>query len=204
MDVTAPPLAGMMPNLRGRPLPVAPPAAGSGAAVANHVCGGAGACATCSAGGGIGAAAMPVAGIADGPDLLLASGVRIRRRRIGAATVSQAELAQAVRGVQLLPIQHQLLLARLGIPIELVPTPQLEGSSHGSGQPVLGLTTIERDGSGPASPTRLRIATKSPTVGMNPRNAIGEVVQHEIGHVIAVTARQDQSEAAAIRYAASY
>lgn len=159
------------------------------------------------AGGGQAAAAaaapVEVDGVQDGPDLVLPSGVRIRRKRVGMFSVSQAELQQAIRGVQLLPLQHQLVIARSGIPIELLPIAQLEQVS-GTSQPVLGATAVVQDGSGAWIPTRIRIAVRSPLATTNRLNSIGEVTQHEIGHALAVLGNQDRSEDAAHRYAARY
>jgi hypothetical protein len=155
-------------------------------------------------GGGTAAAAPPeVDGIQEGPDVVLASGVHIRRKRVGMFSVSQSELAQAIRGVQLLPLQHQLIIARAGIPIELLPIEHLE-QVEGTTQPVLGATAVVHDSSGAWIPTRIRAAVRSPLAAQNPINSIGEVVQHEIGHAIAVLGHQDRSEEAAIRYAARY
>lgn len=144
-----------------------------------------------------------VLGEPDGPDLVLPSGVRIRRKRIGGHVVSQAELLQAIRGVQLLPLQHQLVIARAGIPIELLPLRNLEQVA-GTTEPVLGATAVAQDASGTWIPTRIRVAVRSPEANVNVANAIGEVTQHEIGHAIAVLGSQDRSEETAIRYAQRY
>lgn len=161
--------------------------------------------ATVSGGGTGGASAAPLEadGAQEGPDVVLPSGVRIRRKRVGMFSVTQSELAQAIRGVQLLPLQHQLVIARAGIPIELLPIAQLEQVT-GTSQPVLGATAVVQDGRGAWIPTRIRAAVRSPLAGQNPINSIAEVVQHEIGHAIAVLGNQDRSEEAAMRYAASY
>lgn len=142
--------------------------------------------------------APEINGPADGPDILLPTGVRIRRKRIGSARVGDAELQQAIRGVQLLPVAHQNLIARLGLPIELVPVVQLE-RMVGKTDPIVGATAIEGpDGS--ARPTRIRIAAYQAQV----RTSVTEATQHEIGHAIAVQLRQDTSEATAMRYAQMY
>ncbi len=152
------------------------------------------------------AAAPPpmVQGTPDGADIVLPSGVRIRRTRIGAQRVGEQQLLQAIRGVQLLPPQHQAALARTGIPIELVPAQSLEVAAGMSG-PVLGLTTIENR-EGTWQPTRLRVAVDSPRSGPSNAgvNGVEEVVQHEIGHVIAVLGSQDRTEQTAMLYAATY
>lgn len=144
-----------------------------------------------------------VDGLAEGADLVLPSGVRIRRKRVGGQSVSQAELTQAIRGVQMLPLQHQLVIARAGIPIELLPIQQLEQVA-GTTDPVLGATAVVQDGSGAWIPTRIRVAVRSPLANANGANTIGEVTQHEIGHAIAVLGSQDRSEQAAERYAQRY
>ncbi|MCW2928028.1 MAG: hypothetical protein JWM86_1996, partial [Thermoleophilia bacterium] len=142
-------------------------------------------------------------GMPDGPDVVLPSGVHVRRTSVGGRRVSEAALLQAVRGIQQLPVQHQLLIARAGIAVELVPVAQLE-QVEGTSQPVLGATAVNQDSSGRWIPSRIRIAVDSPISARGGVNAIGEVTQHEIGHAIAVMGTEDRSEAAAIRYAASY
>jgi len=141
-----------------------------------------------------------VHGTPTGPDLVLPTGVRIRLTRIGTATVTQAALAQAVRGIQLLPIPHQQLLARIGIPIQLLPVANLE-QVPGTVNPVLGATAVGTDSDGRIVPSQIRIAAASTRAAPY---SISEVVQHEIGHAFAVVGRQDTSEAAAERYAATY
>lgn len=194
MDVTPTPLSGTMPLIDRQRLTGASslvpvrPATGGGA-------GGSGAEAT---------AAGPdeVRGSPDGPDIVLASGIHLRRRRIGAAQVTAAELLQAVRGVQLLPLAHQRAIAMLGVPVELLPVQHLEQVA-GTTEPVVGATAV----SGPIGagvPTLVRIAARSPWAAQGGAQAIGEVVQHELGHVISVLTRQDRSEEAAIRYAQTY
>lgn len=140
-------------------------------------------------------APMEVAGVADGPELVLESGVRIQRQRIGAARVSDAAFRDAVRGVMRLPQSHQRLLAAMRIPVELVPTAQLE-QVPGTTMPVVGATRVSGpDGS--ARVERLRIATQQAVHG----SSVEECVQHEVGHVIGVTAKQDLGEHFAERYA---
>ena len=55
------------------------------------------------------------------------------------------------------------------------------------------------------TPTLVRVCVRSP-LSANPgaREAVGEIVQHELGHVVAVLTGQDRSEAAAERYAITY
>jgi hypothetical protein len=197
MDVTRSPIPGMMPHLAHHPalakrvvLEAAPP-------VDRQVAGGGGPAPPTVSGGGD-SLTPPIQGSIDGPDVLLPSGVRIRRKRIGAFRVGRFELQQAIAAVQLLPLQHQQLIARLGIPIELVPVAQLEQMSHTT-QPVVGATLIDGpDGHG--RPTQIRIAAFQSRLNTN----LGEAVQHEIGHAIAVVANQDTSEQTAIQYAQSY
>lgn len=136
-----------------------------------------------------------VAGVADGPELVLSTGVRIQRQRIGAARVSDAAFREAVRGVMRLPQSHQRLLAAMRIPVELVPTTQLE-QVPGTTMPVVGATRVTGP-DGNARPERLRIATGQAVHG----TSVEECVQHEIGHVVGVTARQDLGEEFAHRYA---
>ena len=150
----------------------------------------------------LGAAAPPpeVRGTPTGPDLVMPTGVRIRLTRIGAATVTQAALAQAIRGIQQLPIAHQQLLARTGIPVQLLPVANLE-QVPGTKHPVLGATAVGTDPEGRIVPSQIRIAAASTRT--HPYS-ISEVVQHEIGHAFAVLVSPDTSEAAAARSAATY
>lgn len=189
MDVARPPIPGMMPHLSQRE-PLRADARAYGRAAAGGTVDGGG-----SAGGG---EAAEVNGPADGPDVVLPSGVRIRRKRIGAARVGDAELQQAIRAVQLLPVAHQLLIARLGLPIELVPVAQLE-RLPGTTEAVVGATLVLGP-DGAARPAKIRIAAYQAQV----RSSVTEAVQHEIGHAIAVVARQDTSEETATQYARSY
>lgn len=141
-------------------------------------------------------ASVQVRGEVDGPMYRLPSGVLLRRRRIGAERVSDAELMQAARGVQLLPLNEQTALARSGVVIDLVPAAVMDNNQVGS-------TGIAHSG-GRWVPTEVRIATKSPqSAAGTGKMAIGEITQHEIGHVLAVLGGQDRSEAAADAYAAA-
>lgn len=197
MDVTRTPLPGMTPHLAYRTLlraaDVAASAPRAAAAPATAAGGGTHAYA---AGGGVDA--PEINGPADGPDVVLATGVRIRRKRIGAARVGDAELQQAIRGVQALPVAHQMLIARLGLPIELIPVVQLERLA-GTTDPVVGATLILGPDGG-AKPTKIRIAAYQAHL----KSSVTEATQHEIGHAIAVVSNQDMSEDTAIRYARSY
>jgi hypothetical protein len=139
-----------------------------------------------------------VAGTLDGPELVLPSGIRIQRQRIGDAVVSAQALRDAVRGILQLPMSHQRLLAALDVPVELVPVANFE-QVPGTTMPVVGATRV----SGPDGSTkveRLRIAANQSVHGTE----VEECVQHEIGHVIGVAARQDLSEDFAERVAARY
>lgn len=167
-----------------------------------------------AAGGGAGAAQPPpmaaavgvpaeVRGVADGADLVLPSGVHLRRTRYGASRVTDDQVAQAVRGIQLLPVQDQLAIARSGVVIELVPVEHLE-QVPGTTEPVLGATAVNQAAGGRWVPRGIRVAVDSPLSTRGGVNSIGEVVQHEIGHCIAVMGTQDRSEATAIRYAQTY
>lgn len=153
---------------------------------------------------GGGAAAQPsgnageISGITDGPDLVLASGVRVRRKRLGALRVGEREVKQALQGVSMLPFSDQKALAQLGIPIELVPVSQLE-QLPGTTRPVVGVTRINGP-NGMLRPQRIRIAALQAQVG----SSVREAVQHEIGHALLVVSRQDTSEESAIAYAARY
>jgi hypothetical protein len=193
MDVTSsPPIPGMTPHLADRePLRAAlpRPGAGSAAAVALPVVAG---------GGAVSATPGEVAGDVDGPDLVLPTGVRIRRRSIGSVRIGLTELQQAIRGVSLLPIAHQQTIARMGIPIELVPVVQLE-RVPGTTDPVVGATRVTGR-VGALVPERIRIAAYQSQVG----TSVQEAVQHEIGHALAVAAYQDRSEDTAIAYAKRY
>jgi hypothetical protein len=196
MDVTRSPIPGMMPHLAHRPALAGRVVLGAAPPVDRQVAGGGGPARSLVSGGD--SLTTPIEGTIDGPDVLLPSGVRIRRKRIGAVRVGQSELQQAIAAVQLLPINHQQLIARLGIPIELVPVAQLEQMSHTT-EPVVGATLIQGD-DGRDWPKKIRIAAYQ----SSHNSRLGEAVQHEIGHAIAVVANQDTSEQTAIRYAQSY
>lgn len=144
-----------------------------------------------------------VVGTPDGPDVVLPTGVRIRRMRIGTHRVTAAALQQAIRGITLLPVSHQRVLAQLGLPIELIPADQLE-HLPGATMPVIGGTGVGESLTGRLLVTHIRVVTESPYAALGGVNSIRETTQHEIGHALAVVGRQDRSEAAAIRYAATY
>lgn len=139
-----------------------------------------------------------VAGVPDGPDLVMPSGIRLQRQQFGASRVLPDQLRDAVRGVLKLPMADQHLVASIGFAIELVPVPHLE-QVQGSVDPVVGATrVVGPDGSIRAE--RVRIATLQEMVGTE----VEECVQHELGHVVAVHRSQDTSEQTAIAYAARY
>lgn len=153
-----------------------------------------------AAGAGLGAPAMPltIRGVQDGRELVLPSGVRLRRMTLAGAHVTERELMDVARAVMILPAQHQAMIARSGVAVELVPVAALEGG-------ILGATSIEQDGGGPWRPTLVRVAVRSPlSQAGSPRETIGEIAQHEIGHVLAVLTGQDRGEAAAERYAMTH
>ncbi|MCW2960937.1 MAG: hypothetical protein JWM25_1416 [Thermoleophilia bacterium] len=206
MEVSRPTPLGMMPFSRvAGAVDLAAPAH----AAPLHACGGAGSCRSCSGGGGgspgvstaaiqtLAAAAPPVTirGARDGPDITLSNGIKVRRMAVGNARVTERELHEAIRGILVLPVADQRLIARAGIPVELVPTAALEGG-------ILGATTILQSSAGGWSPSLVRVAVRSPLSNQGTgRERIGEIVQHELGHVRAVLLGQDRSEHAAERYA---
>jgi hypothetical protein len=131
-------------------------------------------------------------GVADGTAYRLRSGIVVQKRRVGNDRVSRDALRDILRAIDLLPAADQSLIARTGIVIMVLPVAALEGG-------LLGATTIVQDTVGaPWRPTVVRVAAHA---GRNGAEATGEIVQHEIGHVLAVLTRQDRSEAAAADYA---
>lgn len=131
----------------------------------------------------------------DGAPAKLPSGVLVYRRRLGERRVGNAEFLQACRGLAQLPTAHQQALARAGVPVYLVPSAGLEDG-------LLGATTIVQDTDGAAwRPTLVRVAVQA---GRDGAESTPEILQHEVGHVIAVLTGQDRSEAAAESYARRY
>jgi hypothetical protein len=194
MDVTRTLLPGTMPLWRPRALPaglLAPGSAGGASVPAPPAVDG----------GGTGGALPEIRGDADGPDYILPSGVRVRRTHIGQFRVTDAELQQALRGIQMLPLADQQLVASLGIPIQLLPVAHLE-QVEGTVDPVVGATLVTGD-PGRGKPVSIRIAAHMAQLP-NSTAQVQEAVQHEIGHTVSVVRRQDRSEAAAIAYAARY
>lgn len=107
------------------------------------------------------------------------------------ASVRPDELRVARAAVAKLPAADRALLARLGLRVQLVPSRGLEDG-------MLGATSIVRGRDGRWSPTAIRVASR--IEGRGP-GSLGEVVQHEVGHALAVLRRQDRSEDAAHAYA---
>lgn len=107
------------------------------------------------------------------------------------ASVRSTELRAARAAVAKLPAADRALLARLGLRVQLVPTRGLEDG-------MLGATSIVRGRDGRWSPTAIRVASRIDGRGAE---SLGEVVQHEVGHALAVLRRQDRSEDAAHAYA---
>lgn len=107
------------------------------------------------------------------------------------STVRTSELGAARAAVAKLPAADRALLARHGLRVQLVPTRALEDG-------MLGATSIVRGRDGRWSPTAIRVASRLDGRGAE---SLAEVVQHEVGHALAVLRRQDRSEDAAHAYA---
>ncbi len=140
------------------------------------------------------ASANEVRGAVDGAPILLPSGIVIQRRSLGRRRVTRQQLADAIRGIQMLPLADQQRVARLGVRVNLVPVATLEDT-------LLGATAIEQDQSGRWHPTAVRVAVAA---GLGGHEATAEIVQHELGHVLSVTRDQNLSEEAAEAYARSH
>lgn len=192
MDVSTP-IPGMMPYLSHRARLRPGSGQEQGAAAPGRLVDGGGLVAAASGGD-----PPELSGSPDGADLVLPSGIHVRKLRMGSLRVGNLQLQQAIRGIQLLPLAHQQLIASLGIPIELLPVTQLERVT-GTTDPVVGATRVTGP-DGRARPERIRIAAFQSQVG----SSVTEAVQHEIGHAVSVVTTQDTSEAAAIAYAARY
>jgi hypothetical protein len=108
--------------------------------------------------------------------------------------VRASELATARAAIAKLPKADRALLAQHHLHVELVGTKSLEDAMWGA-------TSVERDDAGKLIPTRIRVASHIHGVGAN---ALGEVVQHELGHAISVLREQDRSEDAAEAYARAH
>lgn len=120
-----------------------------------------------------------------------ARGVLVVPDRVRGAVISQAEMAAAVAALRRLPAADLALIASRGIAVHLVPTSGLEDG-------LLGATTILQAKDGSWYPTEIRIAAHA---GLSGEESLGEIVQHEFGHAVAVLRQQDRSEEAAIAYA---
>jgi hypothetical protein len=141
------------------------------------------------------AAENELVGASDGPAIRLPNGIVIQRRRLGRARVSQQDLLDVLRAIQQLPAADQNLIAQSGITLMLVPVAGLEGG-------LLGATTIVQDVEGsPWRPTVVRVAVSAHRRGSE---TTGEIVQHELGHVVSVLTNQDRSEEAAEKYARNH
>ena len=112
-------------------------------------------------------------------------------QRAAGARVTATELRVARAAVAQLPKADRALLARHGLQVRLVPKASLEDG-------MLGATSIERARDGRWAPTEIRIASRIAGKGAE---SLAEVVQHEIGHALAVLRDQDRSEDAAHAYA---
>ncbi len=119
--------------------------------------------------------------------------MQVRRSTIVTARpkVSSAQLREANRAVATLPKADRALLARHGLTVTLVPTKRLEDG-------MLGATSIVRGRDGRWTPTEIRVASRISGRGSE---SLAEVVQHEVGHALAVLRDQDRSEDAAHAYA---
>jgi hypothetical protein len=115
----------------------------------------------------------------------------VTARSGGSVRVDEARMRIARAAVAKLPTADRMLLARHGLRVQLVPTRALEDG-------MLGATTVVRRDSGRLVPTEIRVASRIEGRGAE---SLHEVVQHEVGHALAVLRRQDRSEAAAEAYA---
>ncbi len=112
-------------------------------------------------------------------------------QRAAGASVTAKELRTARAAVAKLPKADRALLVRHGLQVRLVPNASLEDG-------MLGATSIERARDGRWKPTEIRVASRIAGKGAE---SLAEVVQHEIGHALAVLRGQDRSEDAAHAYA---
>lgn len=112
-------------------------------------------------------------------------------QRTAGASVTAKELRAARMAVAQLPKADRALLVQHGLQVRLVPAASLEDG-------MLGATSIERARDGRWVPTEIRIASRIDGTGAE---SLAEVVQHEIGHALAVLREQDRSEDAAHAYA---
>jgi hypothetical protein len=105
--------------------------------------------------------------------------------------VTSPVMQAALSALRQLPEEDLALIARKGIRISLLPVSSLEDG-------LLGATTIQQVSDSSWRPTEIRIAAAA---GLPGGQAVGEIVQHEVGHAVAVLRKQDRSEEAAISYA---
>ena len=115
----------------------------------------------------------------------------VTSKRVSGDAVQARELREARTAVAKLPKADRALLAKHGLRVQLVPAKALEDG-------MLGATSIVRAADGRWTPTEIRIASKLHGRGAE---SLAEVVQHEVGHAIAVLRDQDRSEDAAHAYA---
>lgn len=115
----------------------------------------------------------------------------VTQQRVTGERVAAREFREAKAAVAKLPTADRALLARHGLRVTLVPTKSLEDG-------MLGATSIVRGDDGRWMPTQIRVASR---IGGRGAESLSEVVQHEIGHALAVLRRQDRSEDAAHAYA---
>lgn len=123
------------------------------------------------------------------------SGVVVIPDVLAGRQVTNSVMQAAIAALRKLPAEDLALIARSGIRIHLLPVSGLEDG-------LLGATTIEHNKSTDRwKPTDIRIAAAA---GLPGDQAVGEIVQHEVGHAVAVLRRQDRSEDAAISYARTH
>lgn len=105
--------------------------------------------------------------------------------------MTSSQLRDAQRAVAQLPAADRALLAKHGLRVQLVAARSLEDG-------MLGATSIVRTADGSWTPTSIRVASRITGRGAE---SLAEVVQHEVGHALAVLREQDRSEDAAHAYA---
>ena len=125
----------------------------------------------------------------------VAGGVEVVPHQENGKRCTEAEIQAAVQGLKTLPAADLKTLAEHGIRIHLFPVDGLEDG-------LLGATTVvQQDETSPWVPTKIRVAVRANLPGAQQTS---EIVQHEVGHAIAVIKKQDRSEDAAIAYAKKY
>ena len=130
----------------------------------------------------------------DGPPLRLPSGIMLQKRQLGDSRVSSQELTEVVRSIYSLPAADVNQIANSGVPVHLLPVARLEDD-------LLGATKILKQQNGAWRPSYVRIAVRANGSGVD---STPEIVQHELGHVLAVLRNQDRTEVAAEQYARSF